>query len=90
MPGMSNQRAFSLAERIRVKVAEHPYDVPKAKVAVTLTIGIAADQKFETIGPLLRAADEALYRAKSRGRNCVEVSWPSDADQPALCNNQSM
>lgn len=74
MPGFKRRHAFRLAERLRKRVAEVPYEVSKAQVNVTVSQGVAIDMGAGSIEPLLRAADEALYRAKSRGRNCIEFS----------------
>lgn len=38
---------------------------------VTISLGIAAIENDETISKLVGRADEALYRAKDDGRNCV-------------------
>jgi two-component system, cell cycle response regulator len=90
MPGINRQRAFAIAERIRMRVADSPYEVAKHRITVTLSIGVATNQGFEGIGPLIRAADEALYRAKAGGRNCVEVSWASNMKEQILPENQAM
>ncbi len=60
-----------------MRVAENPYDVLKNQVRITISIGIASDTGSGSIGLLFRSADEALYRAKARGRNCVEIA-PDD------------
>ncbi|AHN73833.2 diguanylate cyclase [Pandoraea pnomenusa] len=47
---------------------------------VTVSVGVACRRPRgnETVDALVKAADEALYRAKAAGRNCV-VAAPSDA-----------
>ena len=47
-------------------------------VSVTVSIGVAspADRTFSTREKVVRAADQALYRAKVAGRNRVEVAAP--------------
>jgi two-component system cell cycle response regulator len=74
MPGFDKPRALELAERLRLRVAENPYNVLKKQVAITVSLGVAVDNGTGSVGSLLRAADDALYRAKARGRNCVEVA----------------
>ena len=74
MPDINQLRALAVAERLRKRVAENPYEVLKEKVMVTLSVGLAADTGAVDIGILLRSADKALYRAKEHGRNCVEVA----------------
>lgn len=61
--------ALQFAEKIRSSVA-----VERMPRRVTVSIGLAAmpHSKFADAASLLRAADEALYRAKHRGRNRVE------------------
>ncbi len=43
-------------------------------MAVTFSAGIAEHRDEETINELINRADGALYRAKSSGRDRVEVS----------------
>ena len=46
-------------------------------IATTVSIGIAGLGKDMDADRLLKAADEALYRAKRAGRNRCEVSAPA-------------
>jgi two-component system cell cycle response regulator len=82
MPGTSLQDAASVAERLRESVAHTPFQpVSGESVTLTISIGVAA-QATGTAGAedLLRAADQALYRAKEAGRNCVALA-SGDLDQ---------
>lgn len=55
-------------------------DAASAPIKVTVSIGVAALSAATPDGPaLLKAADEALYRAKHGGRNRVEAAPPSPA-----------
>jgi diguanylate cyclase (GGDEF)-like protein len=45
--------------------------VPGEVVTVTASFGVAAFPEAATPAALFAAADEALYRAKSAGKNCV-------------------
>ena len=42
-----------------------------ASLSVTISIGIGTYRTGDTVGQLMLRADEALYRAKRLGRNCV-------------------
>lgn len=68
--------AVTLAERIRQRIARHEFDIGEGRViGCTLSVGVASCDDPQSIEPeaLLTQADEALYRAKQRGRNCVEL-----------------
>ena len=62
--------ALQFGEKIRASIASHAFDIGR----VTVSIGLAAmpHSRFSDPAALLRAADEALYRAKANGRNRVE------------------
>ena len=70
-PGCTTGDAALLAERLRSSICDAPIEVPTGKIKVTLSLGVAAAINAST--SLLRAADEALYRAKDAGRNRVEI-----------------
>jgi diguanylate cyclase (GGDEF)-like protein len=62
------------AERIRAAVAASPFiDGDGNKLEITISIGVAMCQG-QNADALIDAADRALYRAKSAGRNRVEVA----------------
>jgi len=73
-----------IAERLRAEIAQ-PLMVDGAELFVTASIGIAvADRPGVSTTDLLRDADAAMYRAKARGRDCVEVFSPGTHDATVL------
>jgi diguanylate cyclase (GGDEF)-like protein len=79
LPGTSEEAAVALAERIREEVAASALIPTTESLRVTVSIGVAGDkgEHVATLEGLLGRADEALYAAKARGRNCVVASTPS-------------
>jgi len=81
-PHTSLAEGCLLAERLRASVAAKPLVPASATedgraVQATVSIGVAALGAGVRDGPgLLRAADEALYRAKREGRNRVIAAEP--------------
>jgi len=66
-----------IAERIRLKVSEHPLHVGESTVDVTISLGIALARDTDDIDSFINRADKALYSAKQNGRDCV---WVEDAE----------
>ncbi|MEE9912113.1 MAG: diguanylate cyclase [Deltaproteobacteria bacterium] len=75
------QGAFTVAEKIRQAVERLAMEHKKSSIApwVTLSLGVATIIPTDTGTPelLIRRADEALYAAKSSGRNRV-TAWRSN------------
>jgi two-component system cell cycle response regulator len=74
MPDTDLEAARRVAERIRLHVAGSPFRVMEGQEALTVTIsiGVATSSGSEDqSNTLLKRADEAVYIAKSQGRNRV-------------------
>ncbi|MSX91871.1 MAG: diguanylate cyclase, partial [Actinobacteria bacterium] len=73
-----------VAERLRQEIAR-PMEIDGAELSVTASIGIIlSDRPGITTSEMLRDADAAMYRAKARGRDCVEVFSPGSHDATVL------
>jgi diguanylate cyclase (GGDEF)-like protein/PAS domain S-box-containing protein len=73
-----------VAEQLRREIAL-PLTVDGAELFVTASIGITvSDREGSTTTEMLRDADAAMYRAKARGRDCVEVFAPGSHDATVL------
>ncbi len=61
------------AETLRLAVESQPVENPldESEVMVTISGGVVEGHHDSDLTELLRQADEALYAAKSKGRNCV-------------------
>ena len=72
LPETGKTLAVSIAERLRSDVAE--IELPPGGLTLTISIGIASypeDGKISDL--LLENVDKALYFAKNRGGNRIEV-----------------
>lgn len=60
-----------LIENLKKRVANHNFkEIPKC----TASFGITISKRDDTLDTILRRADKALYEAKNKGRNRVEVN----------------
>jgi diguanylate cyclase (GGDEF)-like protein len=75
LPETPMLEAIQLAEKVRTAVAATPIHTIAGTLHVTISLGVSSFpySRFETNRAMVDAADQALYRAKARGRNRVEV-----------------
>lgn len=75
--GVDKEGAYTIAERVRSRVAETKFEggenQPLGKVTISLGVATFPDDA-ENGDDLIHAADQALYRAKRGGRNNVQVA----------------
>ncbi len=74
LPDADDASAFAMAERIRERVAAVVVDVGGVAFRVTTSVGVATWDGVEGWQELERRADEAVYAAKARGRNCSVIA----------------
>jgi two-component system cell cycle response regulator len=75
MPDTTRDMAMQTGERLRAVIAEAPVSIGRGEqLRVTMSGGVSTIiPPNDDLDPMLARADEALYRAKGRGRNCIEV-----------------
>lgn len=76
VPEADTSTAVGIAERIRKAIESLVIPCRDRRIQVTASFGIAASARAESPLPqtLLHSADDALYRAKSNGRNRCELA----------------
>lgn len=74
VPYESLELGVSIAERIRQRIAKQVFE-PDQPLSVTMSFGIGSIKPGETFEDLFKRVDEALYQAKTDGRNCC-ISAP--------------
>ena len=83
----TRDNAFVVAERLRTAFAAAAKMGGDPPLAATVSVGVAIIQDpHEDLSSLLAKADQALYQAKARGRNRVELAaldLLGEAEQPA-------
>lgn len=61
---------LQFAEKLRLRVEQHKF---VQNISVTCSFGVAYYQSGDNMESIIKRADDSLYKAKSRGRNCVET-----------------
>ncbi|MEM9188288.1 MAG: GGDEF domain-containing protein [Myxococcota bacterium] len=71
--GITKAQTFIVAERLRTSIAEYAFEYDGRPLLVTVSVGVAGAPapSIESTQDLFQAADKALYRSKSNGRNQV-------------------
>ena len=72
MPDTPLAAGLDLIEKLRVAIEACPFHFKGEPVTITTSIGVSAFRTGDRSDHVLKRADEALYRAKRRGRNAVE------------------
>ncbi|HQA47280.1 MAG TPA: diguanylate cyclase [Bacillota bacterium] len=76
----SLEEAKKVAEQFRETVSRRKVIYGKQEIGYTVSIGVAAigsnTDDINNIEDLLKMADDALYKAKAKGRNCVATLEP--------------
>ena len=66
--------ALQIAERIRLKIAQDQFAWEHRVASVTVSIGVVMlSPEIDRVETLITRADQAMYHAKRRGRNRVEL-----------------
>ncbi|WP_078119998.1 GGDEF domain-containing protein [Thiosocius teredinicola] len=83
LPDTPNEGALRVAEELRRTLESAPVTVDGQEISVTISVGLYSSGRLissQTPDAMIATADEALYRAKSNGRNRIEtVEAPASA-----------
>jgi len=79
LPHTTAEAAKALCERLRRRIEAHTFTVGEQAEQIGASFGIAGyDPLVDSDGTeIVRRADEALYRAKNAGRNCIATAQPA-------------
>ncbi|PRC93739.1 GGDEF: diguanylate cyclase (GGDEF) domain [Solimicrobium silvestre] len=69
------EQAYKVAEQLRLNVQNHAFSIADGAASVTISLGVAEWAENESADELFARVDEAMYFAKSEGRNRAEVSY---------------
>jgi diguanylate cyclase (GGDEF)-like protein len=72
LPDTNINQAKILATRILQRVQDTNFLTNKIELKVTISIGVTEFIAEETVDQFIERTDEALYEAKSAGRNCIK------------------
>lgn len=80
LPNCDLEQAAHQAERLRLRLNDSTMIVDAVEMRVSASFGVTvSDGSDRDMDALVRVADEALYRAKAGGRNCVQSLAVADS-----------
>ena len=74
MPETTLEQSIIAAEKIRQQIADMKFSTIRSDQPVTVSIGAANLRLGTTLEQMIELADQALYQAKEKGRNRVELA----------------
>ena len=83
LPHTDGKMAHRVAERIRAAVEEFVFLADETPSRITVSAGVASfpgSKGVDSVDALVAAADDALYDAKARGKNCT-VTAPAAPEE---------
>ncbi|MGH9584310.1 MAG: GGDEF domain-containing response regulator [Bryobacteraceae bacterium] len=84
LPNCELEQTAAQAERMRVKLNGSPMMIDGYEIYLSASFGATiSDGSERDLEVFIRVADEALYRAKAAGRNCVRTLNLEDSTQRA-------
>jgi len=84
LPDTGQRQASLVAERLRFAVADAKVPSEQGPIDFTVSIGVATCSHETPLDAAIAEADKALYRAKTNGRNRVEVSMTTRRETRAI------
>ncbi|MFT3756624.1 MAG: diguanylate cyclase [Pseudoxanthomonas sp.] len=75
LPGLDREAATAVAEQVRLSLRHHPCHSGTLAIPLSASIGVHAINAGagDSLDSALQVADQALYAAKSGGRDCVRM-----------------
>lgn len=73
LPETSADAAFLLLDKIRDAIAKASFNYKEQPMSITLSVGITEFKPQDSLESAFERADQALYQAKSNGRNQVKM-----------------
>ena len=82
LPETASEGALAVAERVRERIAGHPFlQKDGLDIHLTASVGVATmPDVANTAEALMQASDQAMYRVKARGKNGVAVAGTDIAE----------
>ncbi len=71
LPVSLSNGAVKIAEKIRKAISEQIYVFGELKLNISMTFGVSIYDGTVDIDKCIKLADEALYKGKQKGKNCV-------------------
>lgn len=86
LSNISLEKVIAVSERIRRRIALHPFSLEGQAVNITVSIGVCYKAPDNDIShrDMIKIADEAMYEAKHSGRNNVKVRTSLSSEDKAI------
>lgn len=71
LPETDLEGGMHLTEKIRLNIANTLYNYRSIELSITLTFGVSVYNGQKDLEKTIKYADQALYKGKQKGKNCV-------------------
>ncbi|MGB0203976.1 MAG: GGDEF domain-containing protein [Neptuniibacter sp.] len=73
LPDTDIQGAYAILERLRTQICTKTLRIEEHAINLSISVGLSHSQKEKELAveQLIKQADQALYQAKSEGKNCI-------------------